>query len=71
MLVQVQLRQPNGLWKEADRTEVVNNDLNPKFKKKIEMDYTFERKQELKFIVYDWLVSLQELFCFLPDYLQS
>ena len=59
--VQVQLRQPNGQWKEVERTEVVNNNLNPKFQKKIEMDYTFERKQDLKFIVYDWLVRLARL----------
>ena len=51
---QVQLKGPNGLWSEVGRTEVVNNDLNPKFEKKVEMDYTFEKKQELKFLVYDW-----------------
>ena len=54
MGAQVQLKAPNGLWTEVSRTEVVQNDLNPQFKKKVEMDYTFETKQELKFILYDW-----------------
>ena len=36
----------------------MQNNLNPEFKKKIELDYTFEKKQELKFIVYDWWTPL-------------
>jgi hypothetical protein len=50
---QVQLKAPNGLWQEVGRTEVVQNNLNPVFKKKVEMDYTFEKQQQLKFLVYD------------------
>eukprot|EP00802_Teleaulax_amphioxeia_P022410 Tamp_22853.p1 GENE.Tamp_22853~~Tamp_22853.p1 ORF type:complete len:210 (+),score=67.00 Tamp_22853:58-687(+) len=57
----VQLKAPNGLWTEVSRTEVVQNDLNPQFKKKVEMDYTFETKQELKFILYDWDGKSQNL----------
>lgn len=57
----MQLRAPNGQWKEIARTEVVQNDLNPKFKKKVEMDFTFEKKQELKFIMYDWDGKSQNL----------
>jgi hypothetical protein len=52
--LQVQIKGPTGLWQELGRTDVVQNNLNPEFKKKIELDYTFEKKQELKFIVYDW-----------------
>jgi hypothetical protein len=50
----VQQKAPNGLWTEVGRTEVVNNNLSPKFEKKVEMDYTFEKKQDLKFLIYDW-----------------
>ena len=53
--LQVQIKGPTGLWQELGRTDVVQNNLNPEFKKKVELDYTFEKKQELKFIVYDWL----------------
>jgi len=51
---QLQLKASNGLWNEVGRTEVVQNNLNPKFKTKIETDFTFEKKQDLKFILYDW-----------------
>ena len=53
MCLQVQLKAPNGLWQEVGRTEVVQNNLSPEFKKKVEMDYTFEKQQQLKFLVYD------------------
>uniref|UniRef100_A0A7S4DNV9 C2 domain-containing protein n=1 Tax=Lotharella globosa TaxID=91324 RepID=A0A7S4DNV9_9EUKA len=36
-----------------DRTEVIDNDLNPNFKKRFVMDYHFERRQELVFKVFD------------------
>jgi len=38
-------------WQEVGRTAVVQNNLV--FKKKVEMDYTFEKQQHLKFLVYD------------------
>ncbi|KAJ5073836.1 copine [Anaeramoeba ignava] len=41
-----------GRWMEHDRTEIVWNDLNPRFVKAITMDYHFEENQPLKFVVY-------------------
>lgn len=38
---------------EIGRTEVIQDDLNPKFAKKILMQYHFERMQNLRFEVYD------------------
>ncbi|KAG7488281.1 hypothetical protein MATL_G00033500 [Megalops atlanticus] len=40
-------------WYEFDRTEKVQNCLNPKFAKKFVVDYYFELVQKLKFAVYD------------------
>ncbi|XP_068085435.1 copine-8-like [Anabrus simplex] len=40
-------------WQEISRTEVVSNNLNPDFVKKIHMTYRFEEQQLLKFVVYD------------------
>jgi len=57
----LQLKASNGLWNEVGRTEVVQNNLNPKFKTKIETDFTFEKKQDLKFILYDWDGKSQKL----------
>ena len=51
---QLQQKSLSGLWTEVGRTEVVQNNLNPIFKTKIETDFTFEKKQDLKFILYDW-----------------
>jgi hypothetical protein len=53
----VQEKASDGRWREIGRTEVIDNNLNPTFKKKIEMTYYFEKKQELKFIIYDWYLS--------------
>jgi hypothetical protein len=49
----LQEKAANGLWRDIGRTEVIQNDLNPKFKTKFEVDFTFEKKQELKFTLYD------------------
>nr|CAD2155336.1 unnamed protein product [Meloidogyne enterolobii] len=38
---------------EIGRTEVIYNDLNPKWNTKIQLDYFFETKQILKFDLYD------------------
>uniref|UniRef100_A0A1A8KLL7 Copine-3 n=4 Tax=Nothobranchius TaxID=28779 RepID=A0A1A8KLL7_NOTKU len=43
----------NSQWYEADRTERVQNCLNPKFAKKFVVDYYFEIVQTLKFGIYD------------------
>ena len=32
---------------------MVKNNLNPKFEKKVEMEYYFEQTQQLRFLVYD------------------
>eukprot|EP00283_Hemiselmis_rufescens_P009182 CAMPEP_0173421716 /NCGR_PEP_ID=MMETSP1357-20121228/2720_1 /TAXON_ID=77926 /ORGANISM="Hemiselmis rufescens, Strain PCC563" /LENGTH=570 /DNA_ID=CAMNT_0014384659 /DNA_START=97 /DNA_END=1806 /DNA_ORIENTATION=- len=49
----VQMKGQDGRWNEVGRTEKVNNDLNPKFKTKIETDYLFEEVQDMQFLVYD------------------
>uniref|UniRef100_A0A1A8HIV2 Copine-3 n=1 Tax=Nothobranchius korthausae TaxID=1143690 RepID=A0A1A8HIV2_9TELE len=43
----------NSQWYEVDRTERVQNCLNPKFAKKFVVDYYFEIVQTLKFGIYD------------------
>ncbi|XP_064406207.1 copine-9-like isoform X1 [Halichondria panicea] len=40
-------------WVLMDKTEVIDNNLNPKFAKTILMNYQFEEIQKLKFVVYD------------------
>ncbi|XP_067434043.1 copine-3-like isoform X1 [Thunnus thynnus] len=40
-------------WYEFGRTEMILNNLNPKFAKKFVLDYYFEMVQRLKFCVYD------------------
>ena len=42
-----------GQWVETNRTEVIQDNLNPEFSKKITLDYRFETQQKLKFEVYD------------------
>uniref|UniRef100_A0A7S0VQP8 C2 domain-containing protein n=1 Tax=Hemiselmis tepida TaxID=464990 RepID=A0A7S0VQP8_9CRYP len=49
----VQMKAKDGRWFEIGRTEKINNDLNPKFKTKIETDYLFEEVQDMQFLVYD------------------
>ncbi|KAL5473555.1 hypothetical protein EMCRGX_G028048 [Ephydatia muelleri] len=40
-------------WVKLGRTEVIDNDLNPKFVTTFKVDYQFEEIQNLKFAVYD------------------
>jgi len=40
-------------WTEVGRTEVINDDHDPKWAKKVEVNYSFETKQQIKFAVYD------------------
>ena len=40
-------------WSEIKRTECVQNNLNPQWVTKIQMNYLFEEQQHLKFDVYD------------------
>lgn len=44
---------PQGVWFEVGRTEVVKNCLDPKFVKSFEVDYYFEQVQKVRFMVYD------------------
>lgn len=41
-------------YHDIDRTEVVQNNLNPNWKKSMTMDFFFETKQSLKFSVFDY-----------------
>ena len=34
-------------WKEVGKTETIENNLNPQFKKSIILDYIFEKEQKL------------------------
>uniref|UniRef100_A0A3Q1CDD0 Copine-3 n=1 Tax=Amphiprion ocellaris TaxID=80972 RepID=A0A3Q1CDD0_AMPOC len=43
----------NSQWYEVERTEKVQNCLDPKFAKKFVIDYYFEMVQKLKFGIYD------------------
>ena len=45
--------QGGHIWKEIGRTECINNNLNPKFATKINLHYTFEQQQLMRFEVYD------------------
>ncbi len=40
-------------WTEVGRTEVIQDNLNPKFAKSLVIDYYFEEVQNLKFVVVD------------------
>jgi len=40
-------------WREFDRTEYVKNSLSPTWAKKFLMDYRFEERQLLRFIIFD------------------
>merc|ERR1719412_32674 len=47
--------QPFGSnsWQEVLRTECIQNNLNPKFTRKLQISYCFEQQQHLKFEMYD------------------
>ncbi len=42
-------RAPNQPWIFLGRTETIDNNLNPNFRKTFIVDYFFEARQELKF----------------------
>lgn len=46
-------RMPSQPWVLVGRTETIDNNLNPNFKKSFLVDYVFEARQELKFEVFD------------------
>lgn len=41
------------MWFEIGRTEVIMDNLNPKFIKSFSVEYHFEEKQKFKIAVYD------------------
>ena len=43
----------SGRWMQLGKTEVIQDNLNPKFTKSIVVDYYFEQVQHLKFVVLD------------------
>ena len=40
-------------WVKYGETEVMNNNLNPDFKRQFEVLYSFEKQQKLRFVVWD------------------
>ncbi|EKX49682.1 hypothetical protein GUITHDRAFT_104646 [Guillardia theta CCMP2712] len=49
----VYTKNKKGIWKEIGRTERIKNNLNPRFKKKIEVDYVPSLSQQILFEIYD------------------
>ena len=49
----VWIKAPNGSESLVGTTEVVNNNLNPNWKKTVEIDYIFEINQYIRFEVWD------------------
>ena len=43
----------SNVWNELVRTERIQNSLNPDFTKKVQIAYSFEEQQHLKFDIYD------------------
>lgn len=43
----------SGTWREFARTEMIRDNLNPKFVKTFQIDYRFEEIQPLRFLCYD------------------
>jgi len=43
----------SNVWNELQRTERIQNSLNPEFTKKVQIAYCFEEQQHLKFEMYD------------------
>jgi len=46
-------RERSGKWIEIGRTETIDNTLNPEWQTKFVLEYLFERRQILRFDVYD------------------
>jgi Ca2+-dependent lipid-binding protein len=51
--VKVYSKKVNGQWQLLGRTETVDNNLNPNFRKSFCLNYIFEARQDLKFEVMD------------------
>ncbi|XP_038147930.1 copine-3-like isoform X2 [Cyprinodon tularosa] len=49
----LRLNSSGSYWQEIGRTEKIQNCLNPKFSKRIVLDYYFEMVQKLRFELYD------------------
>jgi Ca2+-dependent lipid-binding protein len=43
----------NGKWRKMGQTEIIDNNLNPVFNTSVQMNYSFEILQEVKFEVID------------------
>jgi len=48
-------------WVKRGKTEMINNTLNPDFESHIEMDYYFERSQDIKFVMKDGDTNSSEM----------
>jgi len=46
-------REKSGKWIELGRTETIDNTLNPEWQTKFVLEFTFEKRQLLRFEVYD------------------
>ena len=46
-------KQINGQWSKIGNTEIIYDDLNPEFVKKIQVDHIFEMQEYYKVEVYD------------------
>lgn len=49
----IMFEQEHGKWRESGRTEIIWDNLNPKFVKSFIVDYHFEAQQPLRFVVVD------------------
>lgn len=49
----VWIKAPNGAETLVGTTEVISNNLNPNWKKTVEIDYIFEINQYIRFEVWD------------------
>lgn len=52
-VVVVEIQEEGGRWKKIGQTEIIDNNLNPHWTRKISVDYCFEKVQLLQFTVYD------------------
>ncbi len=46
-------KQSGSLWQKIGQTEVIHDNLNPEFVKKIIVDFHFEQSENYKLEVYD------------------
>ena len=47
------LRTDDGRWDRIGKTETIDNEPNPNWTKCVTVDYYFEKRQELKFVIKD------------------